>query len=319
MLRIAVVMDPLESIQPEHDTTYLLMLEAARRGHQIHHVSPTGVLFRDGQTQLKARRIRPATVGAELFDILAPVTLTGADLDAVLIRTDPPFDDEYLCVTQLLDLLTPRPYIMNRPSGLRDANEKLAALHFSALIPPTLVTADPAEIDAFRHACGGSIVLKPLLGHGGEGVTLVTNHDPDPLGRIRHYTHDGTTRVVAQQPVAGAERGDKRIILLDGKPLGAMLRRNDSGGFVHNLAAGGQALPAKLDDQDHQICDQVGPWLRERGLDLAGIDILAGRLIEINVTSPTCVQEINRFDGVHLERAILDLIEDHASQLHSDL
>ncbi len=309
MLRIAVVMDPLETVRVDHDTTYLLMVEAHRRGHEVLHVASEGVAYGADGTILRGRRAQPTGDAARPFEIGPFENRTGQDLDAVLIRTDPPFDADYLAVTQLLDLLRPLVFVMNRPSGLRDANEKLAALHFPDLGPPTFISADPNQLDEFRRAVGGSIVLKPLLGHGGTGVLLVRPDDPNRLALLRAATGAGTTKALAQAVVPEAQGGDRRIILLDGEPLGAMLRRNDSGGFVHNLAAGGRALPSAVTEEDRVLCGRLAPWLRERGLWLAGIDLIAGRLIEINVTSPTCVQEINRFDGTALERPILDFLE----------
>jgi glutathione synthase len=276
----------------------------------VYHVGPRGVRFRPHETCL--RGVRLAGDARYPFGDIDPesVELSGEDLDAVLIRTDPPFDGDYLADTQLLDLLRPLPFLMNRPSGLRDANEKLAALHFPDLVPETCITSNTAEIEQFRREQGGVIVLKPLLGHGGAGVCRL---EAGQIDRIEALTARGRNRVVAQALVPGAERGDKRIILLDGEPLGAVLRRNDQGGFVHNLAAGGSAHPAEVSEADRAICSRVAPWLRERGLWLAGIDILGGRLIEINVTSPTCVQEINRFNGVRLEREIVDFVERRVS------
>ena len=308
-MRIAVVMDPLETVQVEHDTTYVLMREAHRRGHEVHHVAPAGVGCLAGAATLTGRRTRLTGDPANPFEVGPSVTLTGEDVDAVLIRTDPPFDADYLAVTQLLDLLPPRIFVMNRPAGLRDANEKLAALHFPDLGPRTWVGQDIRGLDAFRESVGGSVVVKPLDGFGGSGVLLVRADDPNRPALLRAVTRGGSVKAIAQEVVPGAERGDRRLILLDGEPLGAVLRLNTTGAFVHNLAAGGQALASPLTDADRTLCARLAPWLRARGLYLAGIDVVGGKLIEINVTSPTCVQEINRLDGVALERTIVDFLE----------
>lgn len=313
-MRFAFVMDPLESLRLDHDTTFVLMREACRRGHEVVHVAPGGVGAREGRAFLEGRVVRIDDDPVAPFDIAEPRTFPGEELDAVLVRTDPPFDADYLAVTWLLDLLPPQVFVMNRPSGLRDANEKLAAQHFADLGPPSCISQDPARLDAFRIDSGGTVVVKPLDGFGGSGVLLVRDDDPNRAALFRLITRGGTVKAIAQAVVPGAELGDKRILLLDGSPLGAVLRRSRGGQFVHNLAAGGEALAAGLSESDRQLCGRVGPWLRERGLWFVGIDVVGGRLIEINVTSPTCVQEIDRLDGVALERPILDFVESRAGR-----
>lgn len=313
MLKIAFVMDPLEEMVLDHDTTFVIMAEACRRGHSVFHVAPSDVGFGPEGAYLLGRPFHMTGAPASPYRVGPFDRLLGSDLHAVLIRTDPPFDQDYLTVTQLLDLLRPVPFIMNRPSGLRDANEKLAALAFPDLCPPTMITADLQAIEQFRNDVGGSIVLKPLDGHGGAGILPVRSGDPEIESRIQMATSGGRRRVVAQQIVPGAEAGDRRVLLLDGEPIGALLRRNDSGGFTHNLATGGTAHPSSVTEQDRAVCRRIASWLHERGLWFVGIDLLAGQLIEINVTSPTCVQEINRFDDIALERRIVDYIESRAA------
>lgn len=313
MLSTAFIMDPLESVIIDHDTTYIIMVEAARRGHAVFHVAPNGVRHGTMGAYLVGRPFRLAYGGGVPFVVGAPEALTGDRLDAVLIRTDPPFDADYLAVTQLLDLLRPRPFIMNRPAGLRDVNEKLGALAFPDLSPPTLVSSDRDEIERFRIDVGGDIVLKPLDGHGGAGILPMWASDPHRADVLHAATAAPNRRVVAQQMVEGAELGDRRILVLGGQPIGALLRRNDAGGFTHNLATGGSAYSSAVTDADRALCRRIAPWLSERGLWFVGIDLLADKLIEINVTSPTCVQEINRLDGVALERQIVDFIEDQAA------
>jgi len=313
-MQIAVIMDPLESIRLDHDTTYVLMREADRRGHAVWHVAPEGVGALGGSAVLVGRRVRPTADPSRPFDVGALRRIDERGLDAVLIRTDPPFDADYLAVTLLLDLLPPRVFVMNRPAGLRDANEKLAAQHFPDLGPMTWVGQDLRALEEFREAAGGTVVVKPLDGFGGAGVLLVRAEDPNRSALLRAVTRGGTVKALAQEVVAGAEAGDRRIILLDGRPLGAVLRRNTTGAFAHNLAAGGEALASPLTPADRIMAERLAPWLRDRGLWLAGIDVVGGRLIEINVTSPTCVQEINRLDGVALEQAIVDFIEGKAGR-----
>lgn len=299
-------MDPIESVRLDHDTTYALLREAARRGHDVFHVAPSGVAAREGRAWLAGR---PLDCREGLTFAGPSRTLGARDLDAVLIRTDPPFDADYLAVTHLLDLLPPEVVVLNRPAGLRDANEKLAALHFPDITPPTLVSSDPADLDAFREVIGDAAVAKPIDGHGGAGVLLVRGDDPNRRALWLAVTRGGTVKAIAQQVVPGHEAGDARILLLDGRPIGAVLRRSATGAFVHNLAAGGEALPYRLTDSDRLICDRVGPWLRDRGLWFVGIDVVGGRLIEINVTSPTGLQEIERLDGRNLAALVIDSLE----------
>ena len=317
-MRLAVVMDPLESIRVDHDTTYVLIREADRRGHVVLHVAPAGVGCLGGVATLTGREVRTTGDSDRPFQVDPVRKLSCDDLDAVLIRTDPPFDADYLAVTQLLDLLPPRVFVMNRPAGLRDANEKLAAQHFPDLVPRTWVGQDARALDDFRESVGGAVVVKPLDGFGGAGVLLVRADDPNRPALLRGITRGGTVKAMAQEVVPGAVEGDRRIILLDGEPLGAVLRRNATGAFVHNLAAGGEALPSPLTAADRTLCGRLAPWLRQRGLWLAGIDVIGGKLIEINVTSPTCVQEINRLDGVALERPILDFIESQVEAVRGE-
>lgn len=308
-MRIGIVMDPLETVRLDHDTTYVLMREAVRRGHEVVHIAPAGVGAEGGRAVLFGRPVRTTDDPTQPFAVEPARRFEDDAWDAVLIRTDPPFDADYLAVTWLLDLLPPRVFVMNRPAGLREANEKLAAQRFADLGPMTCITQDPAVLDDFRRRLGGDVVVKPLDGFGGSGVFLVRDADPNRDALLRAVTRGGGVKAVAQEVVAGASGGDKRILLLDGEPLGAVLRRQTGGGFVHNLAAGGEALRAEINAEDRRICERLAPWLREHGLWFAGIDVLGGRLIEVNVTSPTCVQEINRLDGVALERPILDFIE----------
>jgi len=305
-LRIAVVMDPIESVRLDHDTTYALIREAARRGHEVFHVAPAGVAAREGLAWLSGR---PLDCADRLAFAGPTRPFQRNDLDAVLIRTDPPFDADYLAVTHLLDLLPPRVVVLNRPAGLRDANEKLAALHFPDVTPPTLVSSDPAALDDFREAIGGEAVAKPIDGHGGAGVLLVRGDDPNRRALWQAVTRGGKAKAIAQQVVPGHEAGDARILLLDGRPIGAVLRRSATGAFVHNLAAGGAALPYRLTESDRLICDRVGPWLRDRGLWFVGIDVVGGWLIEINVTSPTGLQEASRFAGRDLAAPVIDSLE----------
>lgn len=311
-MKFAIIMDPLELVDPDHDTTYVIMVEASSRGHELIHVPPAGVLYIEDSVQFRGREVQVLPRPSSPFVIGAEVLLPGDWFDVVLVRTDPPFDADYLAVTQLLDLLPERVFVMNRPQGLRDANEKLAALCFPALSPPTCVCTTAADVERFQRIYPGDLVLKPLNGHGGRGVWLARAGDPDLSERLSSFSQGFTTKFIAQTPIPGYEQGDKRILLLDGEPIGAVLRRNTSGGFTHNLATGGEAFATTLSTEDLLICREVAPWLKARGLWFVGLDVIGGRLTEINVTSPTGVQEVNRLEGVKLERLIIDFVERNA-------
>ena len=308
-MKLAIIMDPLENVDPAHDTTYVIMVEATRRGHELIHVPPAGVLFLEDAVQFRGREVQAMPRPNCPFVIGAEVLLPGDWFDAVLVRPDPPFDAGYLAMTQLLDLLPDHLFVMNNPQGLRDVNEKLGALSFPGLTPPTCVCSSVADFERFHRLHIGDLVLKPLDGHGGRGVWLARRDDPNLPAMLRSVSRDFTTRFIAQALAPGHEQGDKRILVLDGEPIGSVLRRNSTGGFTHNLASGGEAFATTLSSDDETICQHLAPWLKARGLWFVGLDVIGGRLIEINVTSPTCVQEVNQLNGVNLERLIVDFVE----------
>jgi glutathione synthase len=318
-MNIAVVMDPLDRVRYNHDTTVALMKEAASRGHELFHALSSGVVLGNG-VALRCNKVRaPGGRLREPIELDGQAVLPCAAFDSVWVRKDPPFDAEYLATTYLLDHAPEGVFVMNSPRGIRDANEKLSACYFADCCPHTLVSQSPAELDAFRRSVGGAVVIKPLFECGGNGVFLVADQDPNRMSLLRAATNGGLTRVVAQELVDGYREGDKRILLLDGEPLGAVLRVNRQGGFAHNLNAGGEALKAELGPADLAVCRKVAPWLRQRGLWFVGIDVIQGRLIEINVTSPTCLQEMDRLNGTRLASPVLDFVEARAGLLRQSV
>lgn len=302
-MKHAFIMDPLEKVRPYKDTTYFLMLAAARRGHRVCHLQQR-------QLHLDHDRVRAAVAWLEVSDDhdrpFTPVEQGECDLgdmDAVWIRTDPPVDRRYLYATLLLDHLPAATRVLNRPSGIRNWNEKLAALHYPQFAPPTLVTAERERIVAFARA-HGRVALKPVDGFGGKGITFY-DAGADPAA-VHDATAGGRRWVVAQQYLPAARDGDKRILLLDGEPLGAILRVHADGEELNNLDAGGTAHPAELTPRDREICAALKPGLREQGILFAGIDIIGGRLIEVNVTSPTGLRELCRFTGEDFHHRIVE-------------
>lgn len=314
-LSIAFVMDPIESIDIRADTTFVLMLEAQRRGHRVLYLDPGDLSVDAGRV---VARVRPVTLRreqgrhAELADAHS-LSLDG-DVDLVLQRKDPPVDAAYVIATQILALCR-RALVLNRPSGILAANEKLYALHFPDLMPQTRVTRSIPQLVDFLVKLGGEMIVKPLDGRGGEGVFHVRNDDRNLFSILEQSTRFGTVRAMAQAYVPAVRSGDKRILLVDGRPLGALLRVPAPGETRANLHVGGKPMASELDDADRRIVERIAPWLERDGLFFVGIDVIGGLLTEINVTSPTGVQEIDRFDGVALEAQVLDFVESKARTL----
>ena len=303
------IVDPLAGLQPRADTSVAFMREAARRGHRVCacevstlRVDPGGV---------------PAAQWVELRvsddDAWCTPAREGdgplSDFDVIWMRKDPPYDLDYFFVTHLLDLVAPKSLVVNDPSGLREVTEKLFVLRFPDLTPPTLISRDMDALVAFREQLGGEMVVKPIEGCGGEGVFHLAPGDRNVRAILEVATLHGRRYQIAQAYVPEIREGDKRIILVEGEPLGAVLRVPRDTESRSNFHAGGSAARAEISDRDREICARIGPALREKGIVFAGIDVIGRWLTEINVTSPTGVQEIDRLDGVVLEADVLDAVE----------
>jgi glutathione synthase len=313
-LRIGVVMDPLPQVHPDTDTTFALMLEAERRGHELWVIHHRDLYCSDTDVRAIGRRakvFRPSAEGEphHRFHQSAPLSL--ADLDAVWMRTDPPVDADYLYATHLLSLVEARGvFVMNRPAAIRDANEKLYALNFPDCIPRTVLTRDVGRLKEFLAELGGEMILKPPHGWGGLGIFHVHAQDRNLNAILETVTENGHTLTMAQQYIGAVrELGDERVIMLDGEPLGAIARIPREDEHRSNLHVGGTARQVVLGARERRICDRVGPRLREAGLYFVGLDIIGDYLTEVNVTSPTGIQEIDRLDGVHLETKVIELVE----------
>lgn len=318
-LRIGVVMDPLPSVHPDKDTTFALMLEAQKRGHELWVVHHRDLFCIDADVRAMGRRaevFRPAAAGEphHRFHQSAPLAL--ADLDVVWMRTDPPVDADYLYATHLLSLVEVRgTFVMNRPAALRDANEKLYALNFPELIPRTLLTRDVARLKEFLDEVGGTMILKPPHGWGGLGIFHVRADDRNLNAILETATENGRALTLAQQYIEEVrDLGDERVIMLDGEPLGAIARIPRADEHRSNLHVGGSARRVVLGPRERRICDRVGPTLRAAGLWFVGLDIIGDYLTEVNVTSPTGIQEIDHLDGVCLESKVIDLVERQAAE-----
>jgi glutathione synthase len=303
------VMDPIDRINIQKDSTFALMLEAQKRGHPTYYALVQGLELLRGEPRLHAQPIELRRKEGDHYTLGAPEYLRLDEATAVFMRKDPPFDVDYLMATYVLDRVDrTRVVMVNDPRSIRDANEKLFALEFQSVVPESLVAHDVKRLRAFVEE-KGDVVVKPLTGAGGSGVVRLVRGDKNINSILELLTREGKSAIVAQAYLPQVTEGDRRVILLDGRPIGVINRRPRSDELRSNMHAGGTAEKAALTDRDREICAVIGPELSRRGLIFVGIDVIGGMLTEINVTSPTGIQEIDRFDGVCLEAEIIDWVE----------
>ncbi|MEO5335486.1 MAG: glutathione synthase [Magnetospirillum sp. WYHS-4] len=307
-LEVAIQMDPIESVDIDADSTFVLALEAQRRDYVLYHYRPQQLSFARGRVLAQARPLAVRRAKGDHFTLGEARTVDLADMDIVLMRQDPPFDMAYITATHILEHVHPRTLVVNDPVSVRNAPEKLFVTHFPDLMPPTLISSDRSEIEAFR-AEHKDIIVKPLFGNGGAGVFHLAPGDENLNALLDMFTQFYREPAIVQRYVPEVRTGDKRIILVDGRPAGAVNRVPRAGEARSNLHVGGRAEPSRLTAREMEICEAIGPVLAERGLIFVGIDVIGDYLTEINVTSPTGVQEINRFDGLCIESDIWDAIE----------
>ena len=296
-LTVAVQMDPLESIGIAGDSTFALMLSAQARGHRLFHYSADALTYDNGQVRALAREVSVRNIGGDHFTAADPAPIDlGRDVDVILMRQDPPFDIAYITATYLLERIASETLVVNDPRSVRDAPEKLFVLDFAHFMPPTLITRSLDELRAF-HAKHGEIVIKPLHGNAGAAVFRI-GHDGTNLAALAELFGDVWREpYIAQAFLPAVADGDKRIVLVDGEVAGAINRKPGAGEIRSNLAAGGTAFATDLTDREREICAALGPELKARGLLFVGIDVIAGHLTEINVTSPTGIVAIDAFNG----------------------
>jgi len=307
-LAVAIQMDPIESIDIQGDSSFVLALEAQRRGHGLFHYLPSRLSLKDGRVYARMQPLEVRREKGNHFSLGAPQTIDLATADVVLMRQDPPFDMSYITATHLLEHVHPETLVVNDPVHVRNAPEKLFVTHFAELMPPTLITSDREEVASFR-AEHGDIIVKPLFGNGGAGVFHLGPEDENLNALLELFTNLYREPIIVQRYLPQVRAGDKRIILIDGRPAGAINRVPAKGESRSNMHVGGRPERAELTRREHEICEAIGPALKERGLIFVGIDVIGDYMTEINVTSPTGLQEINRFDGVCLEAEIWDVIE----------
>jgi glutathione synthase len=308
-MRHLVIVDPLPGLKPDADTTVVFMREAAKRGHQIATCGVGDVSIGPGgqaRASFVETRVRDTrdfyALGAEGSGALA-------EFDVVWMRKDPPYDLNYFFATHLLDLVPPSTLVVNAPRGLREVTEKLFILRFPDLCPESLVSRSIHELLAFRDKLGGEMIVKPLGGAGGDGIFHLPDKDRNVRAILEMATRKETELLLAQRYLPEVREGDKRVILVEGEPKGALLRVPHETESRANLHVGGAATKTRLSPRDLDICAAVGPMLRSTGVVFAGLDIIGGYLTEINITSPTGIREIESLDGVRIERDVLDAVE----------
>jgi glutathione synthase len=307
-LAVAIQMDPIETINIDADSTFVLALEAQERGHLIYHYLTDNMWFKGGRVYARARKLEVRREQGRHHSFGPFETLDLAAMDVVLMRQDPPFDMGYITATHLLEHIHPQTLVVNDPVSVRNAPEKLFVTHFGPLMPPTLITSDRQAIKEFRQE-HRDIIVKPLFGNGGAGVFRLQENDENLGSLLEMFGQIAHEPVMVQRYLPEVREGDKRIIIIDGEPAGGVMRVPARGEARANLHVGGTALKTELTPREREICAAIGPTLKEKGLIFVGIDVIGGYLTEINVTSPTGLQEINRFDGVKLEAKIWDAIE----------
>jgi glutathione synthase len=306
---VAVQMDALETIDIRGDSTFALMLEAQARGYRLFEYPAEALSYEDGAVSALARPVTMQRVEGDYFKAGEPVRLDLAEqVDVVLMRQDPPFDMGYITAAHLLERLAGKTLVVNDPANVRSAPEKLWVLDFARFMPPTLITRSMAELTAF-HARHGEIVLKPLHGNAGAAVFRIGRDGGNLRALAELFSETWKEPFIAQAFLPAVSEGDKRIILVDGEPIGAINRVPGAGEIRSNLAAGGTAHRTALSDREREICSALAPELRARGLLFVGIDVIGGMLTEINVTSPTGLVALDRFEGINSAGLIWDAIE----------
>ncbi len=308
-LSVALQMDPIEAVSIDADSTFRIGLEAEARGHRLFQYTVDRLVFDEGRVLATGRPITLRREKGNHVTFGDWVEVDMSSFDVVWLRQDPPFDMGYVTSTHLLDRIHPETLVVNDPFWVRNSPEKLMVLDFPDLTPPTMIARDVAAIRRFR-ARHGDIIVKPLYGNGGAGVFHLRPEDPNLSSLLETFAGINREPMIAQKYLPAVVKGDKRIILVDGEPVGAINRVPAAGEARSNMHVGGRPEKVGLTDREREICNVIGPVLREKGLIFTGIDVIDGWLTEINVTSPTGIQELERFDGVNAAALIWEAIEE---------
>ncbi|MFT3925838.1 MAG: glutathione synthase [Myxococcales bacterium] len=312
-MRFVFVMDPPHAIKFESDTSFALMLEAQAQGHRVDHCEAKDLFLVGGVLHAQVTRAQVQRDPIEPISLAQREDVNLEHVDAVFVRTDPPFDSQYLWCTLMLERLRDKTLVVNDPRGLREANEKLYACNFPELMPETLVSSHRDRIRNFVQQVGGRAVIKPIDGAGGVGVMALIEGDPNLRAIIDNTTHNGTRVAMVQRFLPEYKAGDKRILLLDGEPIGAVLRVPRADDIASNLRMGGSAEAGGIDDADRRIIETLAPRLRKDGLYFVGLDVIGGFLTEVNVTSPTGIQQISRLNNENVPKRVIDWVVRKAS------
>jgi glutathione synthase len=310
-LSVAIQMDPIQGVDIEADTTFRMAEAAQARGHRLFYYNPENLIWDEGVVKALGWPLTVRRRRGDHYELGERTRVRLEDMDAVLLRQDPPFDMSYVTTTHFLERLNPRTLVVNDPFWVRNCPEKVLVLDFPDLSPPTMLARTLDDLRAFKERYG-DIILKPLYGNGGAGVFRLTDSDRNLASLHELFTGINREPLIAQAFLPAVSAGDKRVILIEGEPVGAINRVPQKGETRSNMHVGGRAEKAVLDERDLEICRRIGPVLRERGQIFVGIDVIGGRLTEINVTSPTGMQELERFDGVDIAAKFWEAVEARA-------
>jgi len=313
-MKIAFQMDPIEDVDINADSTFRLAEEAQNRGHDLYVYTPNDLTFNRGKIIAKVRSISLKRKIGDHVNFGAVELLALSEFDVIWLRQDPPFDMGYITNTHLLDLIGQKTLIVNNPFWVRNLPEKLLVLEFPDLIPETVISRDLEEIKRFKNEFK-DIIIKPLYGNGGAGIFRLREDDKNLTSLHELFSNMSSEPLIAQAFLPDVKKGDKRIILVDGEPVGAINRVPKAGETRSNMHVGGKAEPAKLSQRDREICRSIGPILKNKGQVFVGIDVIGDYLTEINVTSPTGIQELERFDKVNIAEMIWRAVEKKVGSL----
>ena len=307
-LKVAVQMDHVSTVTISGDTSFALSLEAQRRGHALYHYTPDRLSMIGGKVFARVEEMKVFDVKGSHFSLGEPVRTDLSEMDVILLRQDPPFDMNYITTTHILERIHPKTLVVNDPAWVRNSPEKIFVTEFPDLMPETLITKDPGEVAAFRKE-HGDIIVKPLYGNGGAGIFHLAGADRNLASLLEMFGQMFREPYIVQRYLSDVRKGDKRIILIDGEPVGAINRIPAEHESRSNMHIGGRPEKTELTAREHEICARIGPTLRRRGFILVGIDVIGDYMTEINVTSPTGIREIARFGGADIAALFWDAVE----------
>jgi glutathione synthase len=308
-LSVAIQMDHVSTIHIAGDTTFALALEAERRGHRLYHYTPDRLSMLGGKVFARLETLSVMDKVEKHYELGEPVRTDLSEMDVVLLRQDPPFDMNYITTTHILERIHPATLVVNDPAWVRNSPEKIFVTEFPDLMPETLITKDPLEVAAFRRE-HGDIIVKPLYGNGGAGVFHLLEADRNLSSLLEMFGQMFREAYIVQRYLKEVRAGDKRIMLIDGEPVGAINRVPAEHDSRSNMHVGGRAEPIGMTEREREICARIGPALKERGFLLVGIDVIGDYLTEINVTSPTGIREVKRFGGADIAALFWDAVEE---------